>query len=112
MKSEKVPLKLEDLEIYQLAMEIGEGVWGIVCGWDYFEKKYPGGQFADAADSIAANIAEGHGRYFFKRKTPVCLLQQRLAFGNQNLGIQSLRSKSHDRKRTRQFDRKTPNPTL
>jgi len=68
MKSEKGPLKLEDLEIYQLAMEIGEVVWGIVCGWDYFEKKHPGGQFADAADSIAANIAEGHGRYFFKEK--------------------------------------------
>ena len=30
---------LEDLEIYQLALDIGEYVWKIVLRWDSFSKK-------------------------------------------------------------------------
>lgn len=32
-------LKLEELEVYKVAMEIGELVWQIVIKWEYFEKK-------------------------------------------------------------------------
>jgi len=32
-------LKLEDLEIYKLSIEIGEMVWRIVINWPPFEKK-------------------------------------------------------------------------
>lgn len=32
-------LRLEDLEVYKVAMEIGEIVWKIVGKWEYFEKK-------------------------------------------------------------------------
>jgi hypothetical protein len=32
-------LRLEDLEVYKVAMEIGEIVWSIVIRWEYFEKK-------------------------------------------------------------------------
>ena len=63
---------LEDLEIYQLALEIGENVWKIVDKWEYFEKKTVGGQFVEAADSIAANIAEGYGRFFYKDRKQFC----------------------------------------
>ncbi|HEX8676805.1 MAG TPA: four helix bundle protein, partial [Segetibacter sp.] len=59
-------LKLEDLDIYQLAVDIGESVWNIVDKWDWFVKKTVGAQFVTAADSISANIAEGYGRYFYK----------------------------------------------
>ena len=31
-------MKLEDLEVYHLSMEIGEKVWKIVMNWEYFEK--------------------------------------------------------------------------
>ena len=63
-------LKLEDLDIYQLAMAIGEEVWSIVIKWEYFAKTTVGKQFVEAPDSISANIAEGYGRYFYKdRKT-------------------------------------------
>ena len=55
-------LRLEDLEVYKVAMEIGEIVWSIVIRWEYFEKKTLGAQLVDAADSIAFNISEGYGR--------------------------------------------------
>ena len=54
------------MEIYKLALEIGEDVWNIVVKWEYFPQKTVGSQFVEAADSIAANIAEGYGRYFYK----------------------------------------------
>jgi four helix bundle protein len=52
-------LRLEDLEVYKVAMEIGEIVWSIVIRWEFFEKKTLGAQLVDAADSIAFNISEG-----------------------------------------------------
>ena len=64
--------KLEDLEVYKLAMEIGEMVWSIVSKWDYFSKKTLGGQFVEAADSIAMNISEGYGRFHYKENKNFC----------------------------------------
>jgi hypothetical protein len=32
-------LRLEELEVYRVAMEIGEIVWNIVSKWEYFAKK-------------------------------------------------------------------------
>jgi four helix bundle protein len=63
---------LENLEIYQLAMKIGEDVWNIVDTWNYFSKNSLGKQFVEAADSIAANISEGYGRYFYKDRKQFC----------------------------------------
>src|SRR5262247_785871 len=63
---------LEDLEIYKLALEIGEDVWALVEKWSHFPKKALGVQFVGAADSIAANIAEGYGRYFYKDRKQFC----------------------------------------
>lgn len=65
-------LKLEDLDIYQLALQIGDDVWNAVDKWDYFPKSTIGKQFVDAADSISANIAEGYGRYFYKDRKNFC----------------------------------------
>ena len=59
-------LLLEDLDIYQQALEIGECVWSLVVKWEYFSKKTVGAQFVKAADSMASNISEGYGRYFYK----------------------------------------------
>jgi four helix bundle protein len=59
-------LRLEELEVYKVAMEIGEIVWNIVIRWEYFEKKTLGVQPVDAADSIAFNISEGYGRFHYK----------------------------------------------
>lgn len=57
---------LEELKVYQLAMEVGDSSWIIVSKWNYFERDTIGKQLVRAADSIAANISEGFGRYHFK----------------------------------------------
>ena len=59
-------IKLIDLEVYKVAMEIGDNIWELVDKWDYFNKDTLGKQFVRATDSIALNIAEGYGRFFFK----------------------------------------------
>jgi len=65
-------LKLEELEVYKVSMEIGELVWQIVTKWEYFEKKTLGAQFVDAADSIAFNISEGYGRFHYRENKNFC----------------------------------------
>ena len=57
---------LEDLNVYRLAMEIGEETWKIVIGWDFFARNTLGKQLITCVDSIAANISEGFGRFHFK----------------------------------------------
>jgi four helix bundle protein len=61
-------IALEDLEIYKMAMDLGEDIWNLVIKWDVFQKKTIGDQLVRSADSIAANIAEGYGRYHFGEK--------------------------------------------
>jgi four helix bundle protein len=64
--------RLEDLEVYKVAMEIGEIVWSIVNKWECFSKKTLGAQYVDAADSIAMNVSEGYGRFHFKENKNFC----------------------------------------
>ena len=65
-------LKVEDLDIYQMAEELSDIVWNICIGWEYFAKDTIGKQLVRAADSISANLAEGHGRYHFKDRLNFC----------------------------------------
>ncbi len=59
-------IRLIDLEVYKVALDIGDKVWDIVDRWDFFNKDTLGKQFVKAADSVALNIAEGYGRFFYK----------------------------------------------
>ena len=59
-------MKLEELEVYNLSMEIGEKVWAIVGKWGWFERDTVGKQWVRAADSMAANLSEGFGRFHYK----------------------------------------------
>jgi len=59
-------MKLEELIVYKMSMELGEEVWNIVIKWDYFLKDTIGKQLVRAVDSVAANLSEGFGRYHFK----------------------------------------------
>lgn len=44
-------------------MNFSDKVWNIVCKWEYFAKDTIGKQWVRAADSVAANISEGFGRF-------------------------------------------------
>ena len=61
-------IKLGNLEIYQLAIEISDLVWKIYEIMDWKIKKIIGDQFIRAVDSIGANIAEGYGRWHHRDK--------------------------------------------
>ena len=65
-------LKVEDLDIYQMAEDLSDRVWEICIKWDYFAKDTIGKQLVRKADSISANIAEGHGRYHFNDRLNYC----------------------------------------
>ena len=52
----------EKLVAYQLACQIADGVHQAVPRWESFDMWTTGIQLLRAADSVAANIAEGSGR--------------------------------------------------
>ncbi len=65
-------MKLEDLQVYQIAIDIAEQIWNIVQPWEYFAKDTIGKQLVRSSDSIAANLSEGFGRFFFKENKQFC----------------------------------------
>lgn len=65
-------MDLKDLEVYQLSEKLSDFIWNIVLNWDHFAKDTLGKQLVKASDSIAANIAEGYGRYHYKENKNFC----------------------------------------
>jgi four helix bundle protein len=59
-------MNLEDLQVYQTAMKIGDDIWRMVDNWPEFPRNTIGRQIVRSADSVAANISEGFGRYHYK----------------------------------------------
>ena len=64
--------KLEELEVYQLSEKLADEVWETCVTWDNFAKYTVGKQLVTAADSISANISEGHGRFSMKENLQFC----------------------------------------
>lgn len=60
--------KLEDLSSYKIAAELADIIYSSVKEWKYIDQKTVGIQLIRSVDSIAANIAEGFGRYHKKDK--------------------------------------------
>ena len=58
-------MKLDDLEVYRLSMDLSDEVWEIVLKWEYFPKDTIGKQWARAIDYVSGNISEGFGRNSF-----------------------------------------------
>jgi four helix bundle protein len=52
----------EELRVYQQAEELADLIWDIVLAWQVLAKDTVGRQMIRSADSIGANVAEGHGR--------------------------------------------------
>jgi four helix bundle protein len=65
-------LEVEDLKVYTLAEGLADRIWHICAQWDYFSKDTVGKQLVRSADSIYANLAEGHGRYHFNDRLNFC----------------------------------------
>ena len=61
-------IKLGDLEIYRLAIELSDLAWEVYEKMDWQIKKIIGDQFVRAIDSTGANIAEGYGRFHHRDK--------------------------------------------
>lgn len=61
-------LKLNDVRAYKIAFQLSNFVWDVIISWDQFSKDTVGKQFVRSTDSIAANLAEGFGRYSKKDK--------------------------------------------
>ncbi|HKK43000.1 MAG TPA: four helix bundle protein [Bacteroidales bacterium] len=61
-------MRLEEFNVYSISMDMAEKIWLIVMEWNYFAKDTIGKQLVRAADSIAANLSEGFGRYHFREK--------------------------------------------
>lgn len=59
-------MKLEDLEVYNISMDLSDKIWFIVEKWDFFKKDTIGKQLVRAIDSVSANISEGFGRNTYK----------------------------------------------
>jgi len=58
-------VKFEEFRTLKTAEEIADAVWKQTVQWDDFAKDVVGKQFARAADSIGANIAEAFGRFHY-----------------------------------------------
>lgn len=52
----------EDLRVYQASEALADLIWEVVSRWKPLARDTVGTQLIRAADSIGANIAEGHGR--------------------------------------------------
>lgn len=65
-------MKLEELRVYQLSLNLAEKIWQIVIEWDFFAKDTIGKQVIRSVDSVAANLSEGFGRFFYKEEKQFC----------------------------------------
>ena len=55
--------EIYEMDVYRLAERLSDMVWNAFDGWNAKAQKTMGIQIIRASDSIAANIAEGFGRY-------------------------------------------------
>lgn len=60
--------RLENLSSYKISCGLAKIIYEIVKTWNYLDKQTVGIQLIRAIDSIAANIAEGFGRFHKKDK--------------------------------------------
>ena len=74
---------ITDLEIHKISIELGERVFKECSRWERLHLNTIGYQLIRSCDSIAANIAEGYGRYSFKESKRFCYFARGSLFETQ-----------------------------
>lgn len=59
---------LEGLRIFRLAEKLADEIWADVITWKPFARDTVGRELVRSADSVGANIAEGHGRFHYREE--------------------------------------------
>jgi four helix bundle protein len=62
----------DDLEIYQLSLDLADGIYDLTATFPSEERYNTTSQLRKAAASIGANIAEGYGRFHYKENIQFC----------------------------------------
>jgi len=65
-------MDVDELDVYKRSMRLAEEIWREAEDWPSFAKYSIGTQITQSADSIGANISEGHGRYHFGENRKFC----------------------------------------
>ena len=65
-------MRLEEIRVYNLALDLAEKIWIIVSKWSYFDKDTIGKQLIRSVDSVAANISEGYRSDHYKENKQFC----------------------------------------
>lgn len=55
--------EIHELDVYKLAEELSDMIWFAYDNWSKKVQRTIGYQIVRSSDSIAANLAEGYGRY-------------------------------------------------
>ncbi|MEW6171367.1 MAG: four helix bundle protein [Candidatus Omnitrophota bacterium] len=61
-------ISLDKLQVYVLSRELSSIGWNIYEKLEWNIKKINGDQFIESTDSVAANVAEGYGRFHYLDK--------------------------------------------
>ena len=60
--------EIHELDVYRLAENLSDHIWSAFDHWPEKAQRTIGYQIIRSADSIAANLAEGYGRYSSRDK--------------------------------------------
>ena len=70
--------EIYELDVYKLAETLSDLIWYAFDEWSEKVKKTIGYQIIKSADSIAANLAEGYGRYTPGERSGFITIQEAL----------------------------------
>ena len=96
---------IDDLEIYNISMEIGQVTFNLVKDWITIHKNTIGYQVIRSADSISANISEGYGRFHYKEQRHFCYIARGSLYETNTWLVKASMRIESDRKRIEELQK-------